>query len=70
MAACSIAQSGMFTEAQRMRAVPGLLKMIDDATLDATTRSWVFQALRDITGATIGSDPAAWRSWWSQQSRG
>jgi HEAT repeat protein len=69
MAACSIAQSGMFTEAQRMRAVPELLKMMDDATLDATTRSWAFQALRDITGAAIGSDPAAWRSWWSQHSR-
>jgi len=67
-AACSLAQSGMFTEAQRMRAVPDLLKMMDDATLDATTRSWVFQALRDITGAAIGSDPAAWRSWWSQHS--
>jgi hypothetical protein len=69
MAACSIAQSGMFTEAQRMRAVPDLLKMMDDATLDPATRSWVFQALRDITGAAIGSDPAAWRSWWSQNSR-
>jgi HEAT repeat protein len=66
MAACSIAQSGMFTESQRMHAVPDLLKMMDDATLDATTRSWVFQALRDITGVGIGSDPAAWRAWWSQ----
>jgi len=65
-AACSISQSGMFTDAQRMRAVPDLLKMMDDATLDAATRSWVFQALRDITGAGIGSDPAAWRAWWSQ----
>ena len=70
MAACSIAQSGMFTESQRMRAVPDLLKMMDDATLDATTRSWVFQALRDITGAAIGSDPAAWRAWWSQHAHG
>jgi HEAT repeat protein len=68
MAACSIAQSGMFTEAQRMQAVPDLLKMMDDATLDPATRSWVFQALRDITGAGIGSDPAAWRAWWSQHS--
>lgn len=68
-AACSISQSGMFTDAQRMRAVPDLLKMMDDATLDATTRSWVFQALRDITGAGIGSDPAAWRAWWSQHPR-
>jgi HEAT repeat protein len=67
-AACSLAQSGMFSDPQRMRAVPELLKMMDDATLDASTRSWVFQALSDITGATIGSDPAAWRSWWSQHS--
>lgn len=69
MAACSIAQSGMFSESQRMRAVPDLLKMMDDATLDATTRSWVFQALRDITGAAISSDPAAWRAWWAQHAR-
>jgi HEAT repeats len=70
MAACSIAQSGMFTETQRMRAVPDLLRMMDDATLDPATRSWVYQALRDITGAEIGADPAAWRAWWSQHSRG
>jgi HEAT repeat protein len=70
MAACSIAQSGMFSEAQRMHAVPDLLKMMDDAALDPATRSWVFQALRDITGAGIGSDPPAWRSWWSQHSHG
>jgi hypothetical protein len=68
-AACAIAQSGMFREEQRLGAVPGLLKMMDDATLDATTRGWVFQALQDITGATLGSDPAAWRTWWSQHSR-
>jgi HEAT repeat protein len=68
-AACSIAQSGMFREEQRMGAIPGLLKMMDDATLDATTRTWVFQALQDITGANLGSDPAAWRSWWAQHSR-
>jgi HEAT repeat protein len=67
-AACALAQSGMLKEEQRMRAVPGLLKMMDDPTLDATTRGWVFQALRDITGASLGSDPAAWRNWWSQHS--
>ena len=67
-AACSLAQSGMFTEAQRMRAVPELLKMMDDTTLEPNTRSWVFQALSDITGASIGPDPAAWRNWWSQHA--
>jgi hypothetical protein len=68
-AACSLAQSGMFTQTQRMRAVPEMLNMMDDPTLDPTTRSWVFQALRDITGASIGADPAAWRTWWSQHGQ-
>jgi len=68
-AACALAQSGMFTQNQRMRAVPDLFRMMDDPTLDPATRSWVFQALRDITGASIGSDPAAWRNWWSQHAR-
>jgi HEAT repeat protein len=68
-AACAIAQSGMFREEQRMGAVPDLLRMMDDVSLDATTRSWVFQALQDITGAGLGSNPAAWRNWWAQHSR-
>jgi len=67
---CSLAQSGMLTRAQRLHAVPELLKMTDDETLDAATRSWVFQALRDITGVSLTADPSAWRSWWSQHPRG
>ena len=67
---CGLAQSGMLNKQQRLRAVPDLLQMADDKTLDATTRGWVFQALRDITGATIASDPAAWRDWWAHHSRG
>jgi hypothetical protein len=43
--------------------------MMDDATLDFATRSWVFQALQDITGAGLGSNPAAWREWWSHHGR-
>jgi HEAT repeat protein len=56
---CGLAQSGMLTREQRMRAVPQLLKMTDDMTLDDVTRGWVFQALRDITGATIAAQPDA-----------
>src|ERR1700688_603252 len=63
---CSLAQSGMLTREQRLRAVPELLKMTDDATLDDATRGWVFQALRDITGASIAAQPDAWRAWWAQ----
>jgi hypothetical protein len=67
--ACGLAQSGMLTHEQRLRAVPDLLRMIDDPTLDAPTRGWVFQALRDITGVSLGANPAAWRTWWSQNGR-
>src|SRR5712672_555598 len=63
---CGLAQSGMLTREQRMRAVPQLLKMTDDMTLDDVTRGWVFQALRDITGATISAQPDTWRAWWAQ----
>ena len=63
-AACGLAQSGMFSALQRRRAVPTLLDYLDDVTLDAETRGWVFQALRDITGQTLPRDASAWRSWW------
>jgi HEAT repeat protein len=63
---CGLAQSGMLAREQRLRAVPQLLRMSDDMTLDDATRGWVFQALRDITGAAISADSAAWRNWWAQ----
>jgi hypothetical protein len=66
-AACALAQSGMFREEQRLNAVPGLLTMMDDPALDAASRSWIFQALQDITGAGLGPNPTAWRNWWSQR---
>jgi HEAT repeat protein len=63
-AACGLAQSGMLSAAQRLRAVPTLLDYADDLSLDAETRTWVFQALRDITGQTLPRDPATWRHWY------
>ena len=68
-AACSLAQSGMLSAQQRLSAVPRLLDFADDPSLDDQTRSWVFQALRDITGQTLPRDAAAWRSWYAA-SRG
>jgi hypothetical protein len=62
-AACSLAQSGMLSQTQRRTAVPRLLDFSDDGALDQETRGWVFQALRDITGQSLGRDPAAWRHW-------
>jgi HEAT repeat protein len=50
-AGCGLAQSGMLSREQRLRAVPDLLRMTDDdMTLDAATRAWASQALHDITG--------------------
>jgi HEAT repeat protein len=65
-AACSLAQSGMLSAQQRLTVVPRLLDFADDPSLDDQTRSWVFQALRDITGQTLPRDAAAWRSWYAR----
>jgi hypothetical protein len=64
-AACGLAQSGMLSEEQRRTAVPRLLDFADDSSLDAQTHSWVYQALRDITGQSLPNDPASWRNWYS-----
>jgi HEAT repeat protein len=64
-AACSLAQSGMLNEQQRRSVVPKLLDYAEDTSLDAQTHTWVYHALRDITGQNLPSDPAAWRNWYS-----
>jgi hypothetical protein len=64
-AACGLAQSGMLSEEQRRTAIPRLLDFADDSSLDPQTHTWVYQALRDITGQTLPNDPASWRNWYS-----
>lgn len=66
-AACSLAESGMFTPDQRMTAVPQLLNYTDDPALDQQTHGWAFQALSDITHQRLPNDPAAWRKWYESQ---
>lgn len=66
-AACSLAESGMFTREQRMTVVPTLLNYTDDPTLDAQTHGWAFQALGDITHQPLPRDSAAWRNWYEKQ---
>ncbi len=66
-AACSLAESGLFTQEQRMRAVPQLLSFADDPALDAETHKWAFQALGDISHQRLGNDSGAWRQWYEQQ---
>ena len=64
-AACSLAQSGMLTQEQRQSVIPHLLDYADDASLDAQTNGWVYQALRDITGQNLPNDSGSWRNWYS-----
>jgi len=64
-AGCSLAKSGMLTREQRMLAVPGLIELGEDPSPDSTTRSWAYQALREITNEHLGNDPAVWRNWYS-----
>jgi hypothetical protein len=64
-AGCSLAKSGMMTREQRMKAVPGLIELGDDPSLDPTTRNWIYQALREITNVNLPNDPAAWRNWYA-----
>jgi len=66
-AACGLAQSGMLSQEQRMTVVPRLLDFAEDASLDAQTHVWVYQALRDITGQNLPNDPSAWRNWYNSR---
>jgi hypothetical protein len=67
-AGCNLAKSGMLTKQQRLAAVPNLLNLFDDDALDSATRSWVYGALRLITGAELGNDANAWRKWWANRN--
>jgi hypothetical protein len=54
----------MFSAEQRRTAVPRLLDFAVDGALDAETRTWVFQALRDISGQSLPPDARRWREWY------
>jgi len=62
-AACNLADSGMLSRELRQKAVPGLIQFAQDGTLDATTRKWVYQALREITQQSLPDDASAWAHW-------
>jgi hypothetical protein len=65
-AGSGLARSGMLTKEQRFAAVPKLMEYGEDPSLDSNTRNWVYQALRDITGARYGTNPTDWREWWAE----
>ncbi len=64
-AACNLADSGMLMREMRRQALPELVRFAQDQTLDAATRKWVFQALREIAGEALPDDAMAWTRWWA-----
>jgi HEAT repeat protein len=68
-AACNLARSGMLTGEQRLTAVPQLLNLLDDDSLNHPTQDLVFAALHAITGASLGRNIGAWRAWWAHHDR-
>jgi len=68
-AATNLARSGMLTGQQRLTAVPQLLNLLEDDSLDPATRDLVYASLQAITGASFGKNPSAWRDWWAHHDQ-
>lgn len=68
-AATSLAKSGLLTGEQRLTAVPQLLNLLDDDSVDDKTKSLVCSTLEAITGASYGKNAHAWRDWWAHHDR-
>lgn len=64
-AANALSRSGLLTGEQRLTAVPQLLNLLDDDSLDAATQTLVSSTLEAITGASFGRNAGAWRDWWA-----
>ena len=68
-AATNLARAGMLTGEQRLTAVPQLLNLLDDDSLDAGTQDLVYASLQAITGASFGRNAEAWREWWAHHDQ-
>ena len=64
LAGCGLAQSGMYTHEQRMAVAATLVGWLNDSLLSQQQRSWVVEALHDISGQNYGADSAAWQRWY------
>ena len=64
-AANGLSSSGLLTGEQRLAAVPQLLNLLDDDSLDEATQNLVCATLQAITGASFGRSADAWRDWWA-----
>jgi hypothetical protein len=68
-AASCLARAGMLTAEQRLTAVPQLLNLLDDDSLEPETRDLVYASLTTITGASFGRNAGAWRDWWAHHDQ-
>jgi len=64
-AANGLSKAGLLTGEQRLRAVPELLNLLDDDSLDEATENLVGATLQAITGVSFGKNADAWRDWWA-----
>lgn len=59
---CALAQSATLHIAERETALPGLLAIAGARDASVQTRSWSYQAMREISGLTnVPEDPGAWQ---------
>jgi hypothetical protein len=45
--------------------LPGLLRSAADPRTDAIGRTWIFDALRHLTGRNLADDVASWTAWYA-----
>jgi len=65
LAGCGLAQSGMYTHAQRMAVAATLVGLLNDSLLSQQQRSWVVEALQNTSSQIYGTDFAAWQRWYA-----
>jgi len=53
------------TDQQRGSVLPELVRYACDPHLDAMTGTWIFDALREISGENFGDDALLWRAWYA-----
>ena len=46
--------------------LPGLLRFAADPRIDDVGRTWIFDALRRLTGSNLADDIASWTEWYAK----
>ena len=58
-------ETKLMIDQQRRNILPELVRSACDPWLDAMTRTWIFDALREISGENFGDDALLWRAWYA-----